>query len=221
MPSPTLHKDELISKLTEFSGFARKNTVWYFFPIKYLSRPTMLCNILRIVVICIALLSLPAFSFPVHRPVHRRQPTRSFTTSRSAFRWWFSDSPEDDTENDDLASNSTEIRLSEDVADVANVMEGLKRSQRVGERAEKVLQELSSTIVQGTGADGNVKVTYNGQQIPVGVQVDETYLKEVASKSSKEGVEELCLALITAMQDAHYKSGTKLEEKMKSFYEMD
>ena len=55
----------------------------------------------------------------------------------------------------------------------------------------------------------------------MGVQVDETYLKEVASKSSKEGVEELCLALITAMQDAHYKSGTKLEEKMKSFYEMD
>ena len=179
----------------------------------------MLCNILLIVVICIALLSSPAFSFPVHRPVHRRQPTSSITTSRSAFRWWFSDSPEDDTENDDLASNSTEIRLSEDVADVANVMEGLKRSQRVGERAEKVLQELSSTVVQGTAADGNVKVTYNGQQIPVGVQVDETYLKEVASKSSKEGVEELCLALITAMQDAHDKSGTKLEEKMKSFYD--
>jgi DNA-binding protein YbaB len=93
-------------------------------------------------------------------------------------------------------------------------MESFKTSQRIGERSGSVLQELSYTFVEGTAADGKVGVTFNGQQIPVGVTIDETYLQGI------KDVDELCLALTKAMQDAHYKSGIRVEEKMKSLYDV-
>ena len=129
---------------------------------------------------------------------------------------WFGESPAEKKEFG--PASPAENCLSENLSDAANIMENFKTSQRIGERTGTALQELSYTFVDGMAADGKVKVTFNGQQIPIGVEVDETYLEDIVSGGGKEGVDELCLALITAMQDAHYKSGIKVEEKMKSLY---
>jgi len=97
-------------------------------------------------------------------------------------------------------------------------MESFKTSQRIGERTGSALQDLSNTFVEGTAADGKVKVSFNGQQIPVGVEIDETYLKSIVSEKGQEGVDELCSALTKAMREAHMKSASKVEDKMKSLY---
>jgi len=125
-------------------------------------------------------------------------------------------------------------------------MEGFKTSQRIGERTGLALQDLSNTYVEGTAADGKVKVSFTGQQVPVGVQVrtycwslqifesllfflrmrfahphkykkiDETYLHDIIGGS--EGVHELCSALTEAMREAQSKSASKVEDKLKSLY---
>jgi DNA-binding protein YbaB len=161
-----------------------------------------------------------AFSFPlVH---HRRTAGASRFTARSpssqrfAFSW-FKDSPEADKSDNDLASH-TDTHLSENLSDATNAIERSKTSRRIGEQTGKALHELSYTFVEGIAADGKVKVTFNGQQIPIGVEVDESYLNDMVSERGKDGVDELCLALTNAMQEAHYKSGIKVEEKMKSVY---
>lgn len=109
-------------------------------------------------------------------------------------------------------------------------MASFKSSQRVGERTGTALQELSNILVEGTAADGKVKVTFNGQQVPVGVQIDETYLRGLLAKrpglgnssssnnSSKEGVDQLCAAITEAMKEAQTKSAAKVDDKLKSLY---
>lgn len=93
----------------------------------------------------------------------------------------------------------------------------------MGERTGAVLQELSNILVEGTAADGKVKVTFNGQQVPVGVQIDETYLKSLIVKqagpgNNKEAADQLCKALTEAMKEAQAKAATKVEDKLKSLY---
>jgi DNA-binding protein YbaB len=129
-----------------------------------------------------------------------------------AFPWFGgSDGDENNDEPDEIASASLR-----GVSTIMDSMSSFKSSQRVGERASAILQDLSSTIVEGTAADGKVKVSFDGNQQPIGVQIDETYLQAI--KNRKEGAEELGLAMTKAMQDAHTKSGLKLEEKLKSVY---
>ena len=95
-------------------------------------------------------------------------------------------------------------------------MKSFKSSQRIGDRTSAILQDLSNILVEGSAADGKVKVTCNGQQRPLGVQIDEAYFQSL--QNNKEGSEELSAALTKAMQEAHYKSTERMEEKMKSFY---
>lgn len=95
-------------------------------------------------------------------------------------------------------------------------MESLKASQRVGERTNGVLQDLSNIIVEGTAADGKVQVRFDGNGRPKGVQIDDGYFQNL--KKKKDGVEELNIALTKAMNDAHSKSAEKMDERLKSFY---
>mmetsp|Transcript_28439 Transcript_28439/g.60956 ORF Transcript_28439/g.60956 Transcript_28439/m.60956 type:complete len:199 (-) Transcript_28439:809-1405(-) len=142
----------------------------------------------------------------------------SLPSRRFAFPW-FGDSPEDKNDNDLFpASAAGDVPLSESISDVANIIDNFKTSKGIGERTGAALQDLSRTIVEGTAADGKVRVAFNGQQVPVGVEVDETYLEDTVSGRGKEGVDELCLALTNAMKDAYTKSGTKVEEKLKYLY---
>ena len=159
------------------------------------------------------------FSFPHTHPMRTAGPVSSLDKSpllrQFAFAW-FKDSPAD--KNDEEPDCSANSQLSENLADASNVMESFKTSKLIGERSGAALQELSYTFVEGKSTDGKVKVTFNGQQIPVGVEIDEIYLEGIVSENGKEGVDDLCSALTYAMKDAHYKSGVKVEEKMNSVY---
>lgn len=90
-------------------------------------------------------------------------------------------------------------------------MENFKRAQRAGKMTRKLVQELSSTTVEGTAADGKVKVIVDCQQRPVNVIIDESYV-------TSSDVADLCASLVLAMNDAHAKSMDRMDEKMKSFY---
>lgn len=144
----------------------------------------------------------------------------------SAFLWFGGNDENKETGDN---SNSSSASTSEDsatlrgVTNIIDSMASLKASQRVGERTGAVLQELSNILVEGTAADGKVKVTFNGQQVPVGVQIDETYLKSLIVKqagpgNNKEAADQLCKALTEAMKEAQAKAATKVEDKLKSLY---
>lgn len=119
-------------------------------------------------------------------------------------------------ENNDESSEAT----SENLGNVASVMESMarfKKSQRIEKRTTGVLQDLSNLFIEGCSSDGKVKVTYDGQQKPVSVRIDQNYFQSL--KSDRTGSEELSTAVQQAMQEAHTKSTAKMEEKMKSLYE--
>ena len=122
--------------------------------------------------------------------------------------FWFGgkETKESDVESEDMGR----------VKGIMETMDNFRTSQRVGERASNILQDLSNILVEGSAADGKIKVTFNGQQKPVAVNIDEAFFLSV--KDRKGGVEDLNDALTKAMQDAHAKSSKKMEEKLKSFY---
>jgi DNA-binding protein YbaB len=90
-------------------------------------------------------------------------------------------------------------------------IQSYETSQKVARATAATLQDLSNTLVEGSAADGKVKVTFNGQQEPINVQIDEGYYNKV-------GVNELSSALIQAMKDANIKSALKVDDKLKSLY---
>ena len=119
------------------------------------------------------------------------------------------------------SSSSSKGKSSTSLRRVSNIMDNMssfKSSKRIGERAAAILQDLSNTVIEGSAADGKVKVSYSGQQLPVGIQIDEQYLQFLTSKDTGAAQKELEIQITKAMKDAHRKSGLKLEEKMKSLY---
>ena len=94
----------------------------------------------------------------------------------------------------------------------AVMMENLKQSQELGKKISSLLQDLSSTNVEGAAAGGKVKVFVDGQQQPIGVEIDKQYF------ASLSNVDDLNEALITAMQEAHSKSMQLMQEKMQGIY---
>ena len=128
---------------------------------------------------------------------------------------WFGGSEEEKKEETKTVPEESEQNL-EGVANIMDSMTNFGTAQEIGDRTSTVLQDLSNILVEGSSKEGKVKVTYNGQQLPVGVQIDEAYFQSL--KSTTEGSNELCEALSQAMQDAHSKSTSKMDEKLKSLY---
>lgn len=156
-----------------------------------------------------------------HHGRPRHTSTTSTTTTKSAFLWFGGDEDKDSKKSGDAGTtnNNNDFAISSNLAGVANVMNSMqsfKTSQKVAERTGASLQDLANILVEGTSADGKVKVTFNGQKVPVSVQMDENYFKSL--QQNKEGVDELCVALTQAMKEAHYKSSGKVDEKLKSLY---
>ena len=125
----------------------------------------------------------------------------------------------------DKASSSTDPSSpsSTSVASMTNVMESMKSyetAQRVARSATATLNDLSNTFVEGVAADGKIKVIFNGQSVPVGVQIDENYFKSIVKdgSSGSGGLAELSSELTKAMKDANLKAASKLDDKMKSLY---
>jgi len=61
-------------------------------------------------------------------------------------------------------------------------------------------------MITGTSADGKVKVTFTGSQVPVEVEVTEEAVGQGAGK--------LSVALTEAMKDAHTKSVNHMQAKL-------
>ena len=97
------------------------------------------------------------------------------------------------------------------VAGIMDSMENFKTAQQVGKMTNSLVQDLQKETFEGVGAEGKVRVLFDGQQRPVGVKIDETYLAGIDAS-------DLSVALTTAMKDAYQKSSEKMDEKMKSFY---
>lgn len=168
-------------------------------------------------VLLLAVCPYPARSFLEVRNLKRYGKNRLGSALSISFNWFSkNESGEDD---DDLPSALRDGALSSTsanngmigVSGVVDSMENFKRVQRVGKMTARLTQELASTTVEGTAADGKVKVLMDCQQRPVNVFIDEDY-------HDSTGVMDLCTALTIAMQEAHGKSLERMEEKMKNLY---
>jgi DNA-binding protein YbaB len=131
---------------------------------------------------------------------------------------WFTGRNEDnhrdgniDTNGDVSESGASRTAVMGGVASTMDSMENVKRTQRAGKVTRKLVQDLASTTVEGIAADGKVKVILDCQQRPMSVDIDEGYLEKVL-------VGDLCVALTSAMSDAHAKSIERMDEKMKGLY---
>lgn len=100
---------------------------------------------------------------------------------------------------------------SSNMGTTATTMENFKQSQELGRKTSALLAELSSTTVEGAAAGGKIKVLVDGQQKPMGVEIDDDYFETVT-------VEDLTEKLATAMQDAHEKSTKLMQDRMESLY---
>lgn len=161
--------------------------------------------------------SVSSFVHPHQYRQYRHNNNGNTATTTFAFSW-FKDSKDSNSSQDDTDDANSELDSDIETASNINIIQRFKTSQRIGEQSGAALQELSATLVEGTSGDGNVKVTFNGQQMPVAVEIDESYLKNIASQEGTDGVDKLCLALTDAMQSAHYLSKIQLEEKMQTIY---
>ena len=63
----------------------------------------------------------------------------------------------------------------------------------------------------GSGPGGKVKVFFNGQQRPKGIEIEDAYLKAISP-------DDLCADITAAMQDAHGKSAELMQKKMQALY---
>ena len=94
----------------------------------------------------------------------------------------------------------------------ASMMENFKQSQDLGKRTSALVQDLSSSTIEGSAADGKVRVFVDGQQRPIGVDIDPDYVSNISS------VEDLNEAITLAMQEANSKSMQQMQEKMSNLY---
>ena len=119
-----------------------------------------------------------------------------------------------------------------EAAATAKMMEDHRRAQEAAEQTAALMEELSSTIVVGKSKagvggglgkigdnrKGGIKVSYDGQQRPLGVEIDPNFL----FMSESEGVisiDDLNDAITDALKDGHEQSTKLMEEKIKGLYE--
>jgi DNA-binding protein YbaB len=144
-------------------------------------------------------------------PLLSRSPRTVASSSALHLNWWGSKSTDLPAEQDVDVDGYGKGSMG-GVSGMVDSMENLKRAQRAGKMTRSLVDDLASTTVEGTAADGKVRVVLDCQQRPVTVNIDETYLEGVA-------VSDLCTSLTTAMNDAHSKSRDRMDEKMKTFYD--
>eukprot|EP00566_Odontella_aurita_P027409 CAMPEP_0113532600 /NCGR_PEP_ID=MMETSP0015_2-20120614/4150_1 /TAXON_ID=2838 /ORGANISM="Odontella" /LENGTH=167 /DNA_ID=CAMNT_0000431581 /DNA_START=249 /DNA_END=752 /DNA_ORIENTATION=- /assembly_acc=CAM_ASM_000160 len=138
--------------------------------------------------------------------------------------FWFGGKKEDRSEEtggkgaNDAVPDQSQVRVQQAGASSSGVMggtaammESFKQSQEVGKKTTAMLQELGASTVEGSAANGKVRVFADGQQRPTGVDVDEKFLRSVSA-------EDLNAAMMAAMQEAHTKSMELMEEKMQALY---
>lgn len=84
--------------------------------------------------------------------------------------------------------------------------EAFKKAQEVQQGAKKLQEELEQMEIEGTSADGSVKVVMSGNQEPRQVTI--------SPDAMAQGAEVLSELVTTAMKDAYEKSTTTMRERM-------
>lgn len=131
--------------------------------------------------------------------------THESNTRLSVFGWFFGDKSRDE-------KNSLITRDGKGVVNIMDGMEAFKKSQRIGSKTNNLIQELTSTQVEGSSPDGKVKVTLDAQQNPIRVNIEEQYFQST-------DVLDMSNSILAAMKDAHEKATDKMQEKSKAFFQ--
>ncbi len=139
---------------------------------------------------------------------HRLGRRGNMNTTTMVNLFW---SKGDDKPKDESSKSSQSTKQTSKMGTTATTMENFKQSQELGKKTSSLIQELSSIQVEGVAAKGKIKVILDGQQQPVGVEIDEDYFKQ-------GGVDDFSETLLVAMQDAHKKSLDIMQEKMQGLY---
>jgi len=156
---------------------------------------------------------LCSFSVSSFMPITKKSLSRRMLLQRNSF--WSNRKKE---KNEDISEEAgiqikrrKEKSFEGDLGSTAGMMENFMQSQELAKKTSALLQELSSSIVEGISEKGNVKIFFDGQQRPVSVEINEEYIQNV-------GTEDLNEAITSAMQDAHTKSMQLSRDKMQSLY---
>lgn len=172
-------------------------------------RPATL-SILRLLSVSMILLITQTLSFTAPSKFlwsqSQKLNTRNESSKLNLLSWFGNDDKKKEEE-----TNKYDKPKQSKMGSTAKTMENFKQSQELGKKTSALLNELSTTTVEGVGAKGKIKVTVDGQQRPKLVDVDEDYFNGAA-------VEDFTEALAVAMQDAHDKSTKLMEEKMNGLY---
>jgi nucleoid-associated protein EbfC len=81
-----------------------------------------------------------------------------------------------------------------------------QQAQKVQEGAKKLQEELEQMLIEGTSADGGVKVVLSGNQEPRSV--------EISDAAIAKGAAELSTAVTEALTDAYNKSTETMRSRM-------
>ena len=93
------------------------------------------------------------------------------------------------------------------MADVPNLSGMMKQIQKVQEKMAEIQEDLESKVVTGEAGGGMIKVTANGKQRVVGIEID----KEVVDPSDIDMLEDLILA---ATNKALEEAGKMAQEEV-------
>lgn len=139
--------------------------------------------------------------------------SKSKSSSRR-YLFWFTAKKDEPRNNNSNNNNSDKNDSNSNIASVTQVMDSmddLKRVQDVGKLTATLLEELDRLVIEGSAANGKVKVLFDGQQRPKGVDLDDAFL-------ASADTDDIQSAVTKAMKDAHAKSLEKMEEKVKALY---
>ena len=157
----------------------------------------------------------------IHKTSRRKSP-QTLNLFRQKFDEFFGDKRKrrkDDTplENDFPPNSKVAVKKPKEgsIGETAYMMESFKKAQAVSRRTTNLADDLARTKIEGTSNDGKCTVTFDGQQRPLGVAIDQSFLISCAGGS---GGEELSKSIAEAMQDAHAKSKQVMKEKMTVLY---
>ncbi|GFH45056.1 hypothetical protein CTEN210_01530 [Chaetoceros tenuissimus] len=137
-----------------------------------------------------------------------RQHSISSSSTKLNFLWFGND--EKKTKSEEKVKKGNKDNKSQ-MGRTATTMENFKQTQELGKKTGNLLNDLSLSTVEGSGAKGKIKIAMDGQQRPKLVEIEEEYFNEVT-------LEDFTEALTLAMQDAHDKSTKMMEDKMAGLY---
>ena len=164
------------------------------------------------ILVIIALQICTAYAFNLNVPPMSAGRARiNISTAKTELNLFWSKGDDKKKQKEESSKSPQHTKQSSKMGTTATTMENFKQSQELGKKTSSLIQELSSIQIEGVAAKGKIKVLVDGQQQPIGVEIDEDYFKGVNSGEFSE-------ALLIAMQDAHKKSLDVMQEKMQSLY---